>query len=285
MERALYNNVLAGLALDGRTFFYVNPLEVVPAVAKRRYECHLVKTQRVPWFGCACCPPNVARLFASLGDYAYAQTADGLAVHLYAGGTAQFHAGIVPVRLEVRTEYPWAERIEFRIEPASAVEFTLQLRLPGWCHAPRLTLNGAAQTVENVSGYARLRRTWLPGDRVELELPMPVERVRADPRVFAAAGQVALQRGPVVYCVEEADNGAPLAALALPRTARFEARFTPDLLGGCVVLEGSGVRTASAEALYSTATPASLPVRLRAVPYALWANRGEGEMRVWLRES
>jgi DUF1680 family protein len=103
--------------------------------------------------------------------------------------------------------------------------------------------------------------------------------------VFAAAGQVALQRGPVVYCVEEADNGAPLAALALPRTARLEARFTPDLLGGCVVLEGSGVRTASAEALYSTATPASLPVRLRAVPYALWANRGEGEMRVWLRES
>lgn len=285
MERALYNNVLAGLALDGRTFFYVNPLEVVPAVAKRRYECHLVKTQRVPWFGCACCPPNVARLFASLGDYAYAQTADGLAVHLYAGGTASFHAGIVPVRLEVRTEYPWAERIEFRIEPASAVAFTLQLRLPGWCRAPRLTVNGAALTGESVSGYARLHRTWSPGDRVELELPMPVERVRADARVGAAAGQVALQRGPVVYCVEEADNGAHLAALALPRTARLAAHFVPDLLGGCVVLEGPAVRTPPGESLYTNESPAPVPVRLRAVPYALWANRGEGEMRVWVRES
>jgi hypothetical protein len=254
-------------------------------VAKRRYECHLVKTQRVPWFGCACCPPNVARLFASLGDYAYAQTADGLAVHLYAGGDARFHAGMVPVRLEMRTEYPWAERIEFRIEPASAVEFTLRLRLPGWCRAPRLTLNGAVQTLENVSGYARLRRTWSSGDRVGLELPMPVERVCADARVSDAAGQVALQRGPVVYCVEETDNGTQLAALALPRAAKLEARFVPDLLGGCVVLEGPAVRTPNGETLYANEPPEPFPVPLRAVPYALWANRGEGEMRVWLRES
>ncbi len=285
MERALYNNVLAGLALDGRTYFYVNPLEVVPAVAKRRYECHLVKTQRVPWFGCACCPPNVARLFASLGDYAYAQTDDSLAVHLYAGGSVTFKIGTVAVRLDVRTEYPWEERVELTVTPELPVVFALQLRLPGWCRAPRLILNGDAQKIESVAGYACLRRRWSPGDRVELILPMPVERVRADSRVAAAAGQVALQRGPVVYCVEEIDHGPELSALSLPRKNRLEARFVDDLLGGCVVLEGDALRTATGETLYSTEMPVTSTVPLRAVPYALWANRGEGEMRVWLRES
>jgi hypothetical protein len=285
MERALCNNVLAGLALDGRTYFYVNPLEVVPAVAKRRYECHLVKTQRVPWFGCACCPPNIARLFASLGDYAFSRTDDGLAVHLYAGGTARFQAGNVPVKLKLHTEYPWQERVEILVSPEQPVEFTLQLRLPGWCRAPRLTLNGAGEKIENVAGYARLSRRWQAGDRVVLELPMPVERVRADARVFAAAGQVALQRGPVVYCVEEADNGPQLSALSLPRASRLEARHVPDLLGGCVIIEGAAARTPAGAVLYSTEPPAPVPVRLRAVPYALWANRGEGEMRVWVRET
>lgn len=285
MERALHNNVLAGLALDGRTYFYVNPLEVVPSVAKRRHECHLVKTQRVPWFGCACCPPNLARLLASLGAYAFSQTADGLAVHLYAGGELSFTTGAVPVRLSVMTEYPWKERVELIVGPATATEFTLHLRLPGWCRAPRLSLNGSALKPDNVQGYARLRRVWQPGDRIILDLPMPVERVRADSRVATAAGQVALQRGPVVYCIEEKDNGPQLAALSLPRESQLAARFAPDLLGGCMVLEGPALRTESDGALYSTEPPRQVAVQLRAVPYALWANRGEGEMRVWLRET
>ncbi len=285
MERALYNNVLAGLALDGRTFFYVNPLEIVPAVAKRRFECHLVKTQRVPWFGCACCPPNVARLFASLGAYAYSRTSDGLAMHLYAGGDVQFEAGGTAVRLHVTTEYPWQERIELAVSLAQPAEFTLHLRLPGWCRAPHLGLNGHPVAIENVQGYARLRRQWRPGDKVVLDLPMPVERVHADARVTAAAGQVALQRGPIVYCVEQADNGAELAALSLPRSAPLQAHFVPDLLGGCVVIEGQAVRTEHGGALYGTEPARTTAVRLCAVPYALWANRGEGEMRVWLRET
>jgi hypothetical protein len=285
MERALYNNVLAGLALDGRGYFYVNPLEVVPAVAKRRYECHLVKTQRVPWFGCACCPPNVARLFASLGDYACSQTAEGLALHLYAGGKISFSAGTVPVRLQVTTEYPWKERVELLVEPATAVEFTLQLRLPGWCRAPKLHLNGDLLPADAVRGYAALRRVWQKGDRVVLEFPMPVERVHADARVFAAAGQVALQRGPVVYCIEEVDNGPHLAALTLPRESPLAVHFMPDLLGGCPIIEGLARRTEPGEQLYSPQPPRQVQVRLCAVPYALWANRGEGEMRVWVRET
>lgn len=285
MERALYNNVLAGLALDGRTYFYVNPLEVVPAVAKRRFECHLVKTQRVPWFGCACCPPNVARLFASLGAYTFSRVEDGLAVHLYAGGEVLFNAGSAPVKLRVTTDYPWKERVEISVEPDTSAEFTLRLRVPGWCRAPRLELNGRPTDLEIVRGYAHLRRLWKRADKVVLELPMPVERVRADARVSAASGQVALQRGPLVYCAEQADNGAQLSALSLPRASELKARFDPDLLGGCVVIEGEAGRTEPGEKLYATEAPRVTPAPFRAVPYALWANRGEGEMRVWLRAS
>lgn len=285
MERALYNNVLSGLALDGRSYFYVNPLEVIPAVAKRRYECHLVRTQRVPWFGCACCPPNVARLFASLGDYACSQTPDGLAVHLYVGGEIAFQAGSTPVRLRVKTEYPWKERVELDVEPAHAAEFTLHLRLPGWCRHPQVSVNDSPVEPDRADGYARLRRTWRAGDRIVLELPMPVERVHADVRVSTTAGQVALQRGPVVYCVEQADNGPNLAALSLPRENPLAAHFVPDLLGGCTIIEGMAHRVEPDEKLYATEPARQIAVRLCAVPYALWANRGEGEMRVWLRES
>jgi DUF1680 family protein len=277
--------VLAGLAQDGRTYFYVNPLEVVPPVAKRRYECHLVKTQRVPWFGCACCPPNVARLFASLGAYTCSKTPDGLALHLYAGGVVQFEAGGVPVRLHVTTEYPWKERVELSVEPATPAEFALHLRLPGWCRNPHLTLNGRPLEPEKLHGYARVSRVWQTGDKLVLDLPMPVERVHADVRVSAAAGLVALQRGPVVYCVEEKDNGPHLAALSLPRESPLTAHFAPDLLGGCVILEGTARRTEPGAKLYTTEPVRQQAVRLCAVPYALWANRGEGEMRVWLRES
>jgi DUF1680 family protein len=183
MERALYNNVLAGLALDGRTFFYVNPLEVVPAVAKRRHDTHLVKTQRVPWFGCACCPPNVARLLASIGDYACSRVADGIALHLYFGGSVAANFDGAEVRLTIRTLYPWEGRVEIEMEAASDTECTLHLRIPGWCRGPLLKVNGIETRIEAVSGYVRLCRRWNRGDRVVLELPMPVERVRADPRV------------------------------------------------------------------------------------------------------
>ena len=202
MERALYNNVLSGMSLDGTKFFYVNPLELIPAVAKRRYECHLVKTQRVGWFGCACCPPNVARLLASLGEYVASQRPDGLALHLYAECDLRFAVAGVGVRLAVRTDYPWTEAVALEVQPESPQEFTLHLRVPGWCRGARLAVNGAAHALAPVDGYAALRRVWRAGDRVELTLPLPVERVRADPRVATVAGCVALQRGPVVYCLE-----------------------------------------------------------------------------------
>lgn len=284
MERALYNNVLAGLGLDGRGYFYVNPLEVIPAVTKRRFECHLVKTQRVPWFGCACCPPNVARLLASLGWYLASRTEDGLALHLFAGTRLRFRVGQVAVHVAVETDYPWQGQVVIRVEPAAPVEFVLRVRQPGWCREARWEFNGEPVAVPVEKGYAAWRREWRPGDVVALHLAMPVERIRADPRVAAVAGRVALQRGPVVYCVEEADLGPGLAALRLPAEEELHAREEPGLLGGCVALEGRARRALPGDELYAAVAASEQTVPFRAVPYALWANRGEGEMRVWLRE-
>lgn len=285
MERALYNNVQSGMSLDGTKFFYVNPLELIPSVAKRRYECHLFKTQRVGWFGCACCPPNVARLFASLGEYLASQRPDGLALHLYTASELRFTAAGREVRLAVATDYPWTETVTITVNPTVASSFTLHLRIPGWCRAATLAINGQPQPLAPVNGYAVVTRTWSPGDTVTLTLPMPIERIHADPRLSNVAGKVALQRGPIVYCFEEPDNGAALAALALPRTAALTARSDANFLGGCVTIETTGTRDTVPATLYSADNPKTTSTPLRAIPYGLWANRGEGEMRIWIRES
>jgi len=287
MERTLYNNVLAGMALDGRTFFYVNPLEVRPAEAKRRYDQHHVKTQRVPWFGCACCPPNIARTLASLAYYSHSLLPDGLALHLYAASETRVNIGGVPVRVDVETDYPWDGRIGIRVHTARAARFALRLRIPGWCQGASATCAGASiDLAANVrDGYLVIEREWSGLTELTLDLPMPVQRLRAHPRVQHDRGRVALQRGPLVFCLEEADNGAQLDQVLLPRDAEVTARFEPELLGGTVVLEADARRiVAAGEALYSTAVPATQPAKLTAVPYALWANRGEGEMSVWIHE-
>ena len=213
------------------------------------------------------------------------QQPDGLALHLYAESDLRGTVAGGEVKLAVRTDYPWTEEVAIEIRPAAPLEFTLRLRIPGWCRGATLAVNGRPQPVAPVNGYAVLRRVWQVGDQVVLTLPMPIERVRADPRVATAAGKVALQRGPVVYCVEEPDNGTNLAALALPRTAALTARHDAALLGGCTVIEGQGVRFQPGPSLYTTTPPATASVPLRAIPYGLWANRGEGEMRVWIQES
>jgi DUF1680 family protein len=287
MERTLYNNVLAGMALDGRTFFYVNPLEVHPVEARRRYDHHHIKTQRVPWFGCACCPPNIARTLASLAYYSHSLLPNGLALHLYAASETRVTLGGVTVRIEVETDYPWDGRVNLRVHAVRAVRFALRLRIPGWCREARATCDGAAVdlTVNVREGYLTLEREWSGLTEIALDFPMPVQRLRAHPRVRHDGGRVALQRGPLVYCIEEFDNGAQLDQLLLPRGAAISARFDPAVLGGAVVLEAEARRVvATDEALYSTAEPHTQPAKLTAIPYALWANRGEGEMSVWIRE-
>lgn len=286
LERTLLNNILAGMAQDGRTFFYVNPLEVRPVLAKRRYDQHHVKTQRVPWFGCACCPPNIARTLASLAAYTHSLRPDGIALHLYLAGTWSATLGGVPVELAVETDYPWDGRVRVTVRCPRPARFTLHLRLPGWCRGATATVAGGAVDLSGaVDGYLPLAREWADGDAVELDLPMPVERERAHVDVAAAHGCVALRRGPLVYCLEEADNGPRLDQVRLPAAAEMRVRRDPARLDGAVTIEADARRlVARDEALYGTERPGTTDFTLRAVPYALWANRGEGEMRVWIHE-
>ncbi|MBA4137052.1 MAG: hypothetical protein C0518_07030 [Opitutus sp.] len=285
LERTLYNNVLAGMALDGKTFFYVNPLEVRPAEVRRRYDHRHVKTQRVPWFGCACCPPNIARTLTSLARYTHSVFDDGIALHLFTASEIRFSVGRTRVHLEVKTDYPWDGKVVVRVTPGSPLNFALRLRQPGWCREASVRLNGEVVPCTNKAGYLMLLREWQSGDTVVLDFALPVFRLRANPRVHHNRGKVALQRGPIVYCLEEIDNGPGLNRLAIPSDAVLHPRFKPNLLGGVGVIEAAVQRVAvPGEELYSTTSPTSEATQLRAIPYALWANRGEGEMLVWINE-
>ena len=285
MELALYNNVLSGVSQDGRYFFYSNPLASYPGsgIDGRR------ATRRSAWLGCACCPPNLARLLASLGAYVYSQSNRELFVHLFVEGAAEVDLAGRKVLIQQKTDYPWKGKVRITVRPEVPGEFTLSVRIAGWCRAAKLKVNGRAVPLGRIvrKGYARIRRAWKRGDTVELDLPMPVERVYARPGVRQAAGLVALKRGPVVYCLEEADNGSDLAAVVLPKSAALRVRTDRGLFGGVPVITGRArrqVKTDWKEDLYRTSAAAARPAAIKAIPYFLWANRAEGEMLVWIRE-
>ena len=274
LERALYNGALAGISLDGKRFFYVNPLESDGT------------HHRKAWYGCACCPPNIARLLASLGDYIYAQSDDALYVNLYIGGRVRVELGGKPLTLEARTGYPWQESVALRVVESAAGRFKLMLRLPAWCDAPELRLNGESVAVRRVDGYAVIEREWAAGDAVELRLPMPPVLMEAHPRVEADRWQVALQRGPVVYCLEEIDQPAPLTHLAVRRDHPLHSIWEPELLNGVVVVEGMAELleddAAWGDALYRPLRERSLKP-FRAIPYYAWDHRRPCPMRVWVQ--
>ncbi len=278
LELALYNAVISGVALEGETFFYDNPLA--------SHGMH----HRQAWFSCPCCPPNLARLLASLGEYVYAQSDTDAVVHLYIGGSGQFDLGGQPVTLHQETRYPWDGAIALRVELERPARFGLRLRLPAWCENPRLAVNGApvdlAACVEQ--GYARIEREWRSGDVVTLDLPMLAERVYAHPAIAADAGNVALRRGPLVYCLEQADHSIELDRIALPQASALAERFAPELLGGVVTIDAVAVALDDSDwdgALYRTARPAIQSATLKAIPYYAWDHCAPGRMRVWLREA
>jgi DUF1680 family protein len=276
LERALYNCVLSGVSLDGQKFFYENPL------------ASLGTHHRQEWFMCACCPPNIARLLASLGQYIYAVNDKDLVVHLYIQSTAQMTVGGREVTVRQETTYPWDGTITLRLGMDEPSMFGLRLRIPGWCQHARLKVNGDAFDIAShlEQGYVRVERVWQDDDEVELELAMPVERMYAHPNVRQDAGCVALQRGPLVYCLEGTDNKAPLHRIVVPGITELASHFEPDLLG-VMVVRGKALAeedTDWTETLYRS-RPASLqPGAITAIPYYAWDNRQPGEMRVWLRE-
>jgi uncharacterized protein len=284
LERALYNSVISGVSLDGKSFFYPNRL------SSRGDEA------RSKWFDCSCCPTNLCRFIPSVPGYAYAVTNDALYVNLFAAGVAELNVGDMGVLVEQETRYPRDGHVEIVIKPAKAGEkFSLHVRIPGWAQGrawpsdlysylgessqrPTLKVNGEIVDVKTVDGYAIVARSWQPGDTVTLDLPMPVRRVVANEKVEADRGRVALMRGPLVFCVEGVDvAGGKANNLVLPDDAPLATEFRSDLLGGVQVITGEAERATAKDQ-----TADSEKVRFTAIPYYAWANRAQGEMAVWL---
>jgi DUF1680 family protein len=290
MERALYNGVLSGMALDGKSFFYVNPLEVVPEASEKSYYKAHVKVERQKWFRVACCPPNLARLVASLASYAYTASSDGsLFMHLYVGVKISHIIVNCPVDIRVDTGYPWDGKVKITISPKTPISFTYALRIPGWCSQYTISVNGVQVQEKLEQGYLKITREWKSGDSISIDFGMPVRMVMANPAVREDAGKVAISRGPLIYCLEEKDNGPRLDLFSLEDNPDFEVHYEKDLLGGVSVITGKGrIMTYDwpAHALYSDfVKPVYGYKRLTWIPYYSWANRGPGEMLVWIRRS
>ena len=287
MERTLYNGLLSGVSLDGKGFFYPNPLESDG------------QHQRSSWFGCACCPGNMTRFLASVPGYAYAQQGDTLYVNLYAGGAAEVKLdGGRSIKITQETRYPWDGAVKITVEPDKVGEFAINLRIPGWARGQAvpsdlyrfqdkskepvtLKVNAENVPIELSKGYVSVKRAWKSGDLIELSLPMPVRRVLANYKVADDQGKVALQRGPLVYCVEWPDvkDGKVFNLLLTDNNTPISAEFRPNLLGGVEVLHGKIL------SLRWTDQHKDLEmdkVDFVAIPYYAWANRGRGEMAVWL---
>ncbi|HXX38883.1 MAG TPA: beta-L-arabinofuranosidase domain-containing protein [bacterium] len=288
MERMLYNAILSGVSLDGERYFYVNPL------ASNGREEHLSRTRprRQEWHRVACCPPNVMRLFASLGHYVATRNGSGLQIHQYAAAriSAKFGSGRFAA-LRIDSAYPWEGRVRLTIEEGDGKHWQLNLRVPAWAGAAAVRVNGAAVDASpSPAGYLRLDEPWTRGDVVEVDWPLTPRFVEAHPWIESARGCVAIERGPVVYCLEQADHPlASVADLEIDTTAPMTCDWIPDLLGGVAVIRGSAAALDTSSwrgRLYQSVGANPAPVRRSvdfvAVPYYAWANREPGAMRVWV---
>jgi len=285
MERILYNGLLSGISLSGDKFFYPNPL------------ASMGQHQRSAWFSCACCISNMTRFMPSVPGYVYAQRGNSIYVNLYVANNAEINLPVGKVAISQETEYPWKGNVRLLVNQSPAQSFTVMMRIPGWAKqeavpgslyeflqkqkpAIEVKLNGKPVTYTIDKGYISLNRKWKKGDRVDISLPMEIEKVLANDKVKDDQQRFALQRGPLVYCLEGADNlDSAVRNIVVPQSAEFSASFEPQLLNGVMVLQAKGTSTkrqVNSDALIrSTQT-------VKAIPYYSWNNRGAGEMEVWI---
>ena len=283
LERVLYNAALSGISMEGDRFFYPNPLESIGQHA------------RSPWFGCACCPSNVARFIPSVPGYTYAHKDGDVYVNLFMSGTGEIETAGNKITLTQKTGYPWQDGIHIAVEPEKQQQFTLFVRIPGWARnepvpsdlyrfqrkrseQPTLEVNGEAVTIDLQKGFAAIDRTWKAGDTVFLRLPMPIRRIIAHENIVDDRGKVALQAGPVVFCLEAPDNDGEVLNLVIADDAVLRGRFRRDLLGGVMTITGKA-RTVK-RTLDGDIVPAG-ERNFTAIPYYAWAHRGRGQMTVW----
>ncbi|MHB9295711.1 glycoside hydrolase family 127 protein [Pillotina sp. SPG140] len=286
IERTLFNGIISGMALDGESFFYVNPLEVLPEACQKDQRMRHVKIERQKWFGCACCPPNLARIIASLGSYVHSVSSNTVYTHLYLGSEAKISVAGKKLGIEIETNYPWGGQIDISLNLLEEkTAFTYGLRIPGWCTSFSLTLNGGDASYIMQDGYALLNREWSAGDRITLVFDMPVFLSETNPHVRDNRGKVAVSRGPVVYCLEEKDNARELFKLHAGNCGPFKVEYREDFLGGLCTISFIGKKECDwkEDALYRNLGESVLEDKeLTLIPYYAWANRGPGEMRVWI---
>jgi DUF1680 family protein len=286
MELALYNSVLSGMSLSGDRFCYTNPLARDAGAGMLTHDT----AERWQVFSCYCCPPQVARILASVNEWACGVSAEGVWIHLYGGFTLRTTVpGKGRIGLTVKSDYPWDGRVEVKVDEASGAGFRIMLRVPGWVRGARVRVNGKPAARAPAPGaYVPVERAWAPGDTILLDLPMPPRLLAAHPAVEEERNQVAVARGPLVYCLESPDlpKGVEIDDIVVPRGTAFKVRRAAALLGGVTVLEGEArriPRTAGGGVLYRDVYRGRLGrLRVRLIPYYAWLNRGPSSMRVWL---
>lgn len=282
LERALYNGVISGVSLSGDKFFYDNPLESMGEHERQR------------WFGCACCPGNVTRFMASVSNYVYATQGNDIYVNLYIQGKSEMKTADNQVQLVQTTGYPWEGKVSIQVKPEKESKFAVRLRIPGWLQSTpvasdlyayttpaekyTLKVNGSTIKPAEGDGYATIVRTWKPDDVIELELPMEVRRVKANDQVEDDRGMLAMERGPIVYCLEGIDQpDSVVFNKFIPADTKIDATFDAKLLKGVMVLSGTAKEVAQDGSIKD--------VPFKAIPYSTWNNRGAGQMEVWVADS
>ena len=253
LERSMYNGALAGISLEGDRFFYVNPLE-------SKGDHH-----RQAWYGCACCPSQISRFLPSIGNYIYGTSNEAIWVNLYIGNSTEINTDNTNVTLRQETNYPWDGTVKLTVTPSNPLKKEIRLRIPGWCEQYTLSVNGQLVKVPTEKGYAVLNKEWKQGDVISLSMEMSVKLITADPRVKQNIGKRAIQRGPLVYCMEEVDNPQDFDNLKIAANTSFNAQFNPKLLNGITTIK---------------ATTNELAITL--IPYYTWDNRKAGKMKVWI---
>jgi DUF1680 family protein len=293
LEKTLYNGLISGVGLDGKSFFYTNAMQVSNSFTDPDLE-----RSRSGWFTCSCCPTNVVRLLPSIPGYIYAQNGNDVYVNLFISGTANLTVNNKSLNIIQQNNYPWEGALTFTVNPASAMEMNLKIRIPGWAQNQampsdlytyeqaaaqkiEIKVNGKPVGYQIVKGYAVISKKWKKDDKVELTLPMDVQRVVANTLVPNDNGKVALQRGPIMYCAEWKDNDGKACNIIVTKGAVFTAAYEPTLLNGIMVLKAN-VKTVDVNEAAQTITTENKT--MTAIPYYSWANRGKGEMTVWFPE-
>lgn len=289
LERALYNSALAGMALDGKHFFYVNPLEVRPESSQKDPGKSHVKPVRPEWLGCACCPPNLARLLASLHKYIYLQKKNIIYSILFMNCESEFEVAKGKLQIKQETEYPYCGTVKYYLHQDCEEELVFAIRIPGWLDQYTVRLNGQIIESRREGGFIYFKRRFIH-DVIELTFEMKVEIWEAHPMVRADIGKVAISRGPFIYCMESIDNGENLHLLKIDKQTRFEYRYEEETLGGIGVIKASGYRQCQSEGpdsgpLYHKVRDVDglMKAEIKFIPYYVWANRGINEMQVWIR--